>query len=97
RSVFYLGLRLQWVDITGFILSVDRPVLLAPDHQSFQSVRGWEWPHHGRFHVAVVRDDSAKTVTMYVNSQVDGTATYTGSVINLQGNKRLGVGGTFLG
>src|SRR5262249_23024647 len=44
------------------------------------------------YHVAVVRDDVAKTVTMYVNGAVDGTATYTGSVVGLQSDKYLGVG-----
>jgi hypothetical protein len=42
------------------------------------------------YHVAVVRDDVAKTVTLYVNGAVDGSASYSGTVVGLQQTKVLG-------
>jgi hypothetical protein len=42
------------------------------------------------YHVAVVRDDVAKTVTLYVNGAVDGSASYGGTVVGLQQTKVLG-------
>ena len=45
------------------------------------------------YHVAVVRDDAAKTVQMYVNGVLYGSSTYTGSVVPLQRDKFLGGAG----
>jgi parallel beta-helix repeat protein len=46
------------------------------------------------YHVAVVRNDAAKTVTLYVNGVQDGAShSYTGTVVGLQGHKYLGSGG----
>jgi hypothetical protein len=42
------------------------------------------------YHVAVVRDDIAKTVKLYVNGAVDGSASYAGTVVGLQQTKVLG-------
>jgi hypothetical protein len=42
------------------------------------------------YHVAVVRDNVAKTVTLYVNGAVDGSARYSGTVVGLQQTKVLG-------
>ena len=43
------------------------------------------------YHVAVVRNDDAKTVRMFLNGLLEGSSTYTGTVVNLQRNKNLGV------
>jgi hypothetical protein len=46
------------------------------------------------YHVAVVRDDNAKTVTLYVNGIQDGSVSYAGiPVLTLQGDKLLGGSG----
>jgi hypothetical protein len=42
------------------------------------------------YHVAVVRDDVAKTVTIYVNGQVDAITSYAGTVVGLQQTEVLG-------
>ncbi len=42
------------------------------------------------YHVAGVRDDVAKTITLYVNGMADGVTNYVGEVVPLQGNKLLG-------
>jgi hypothetical protein len=43
------------------------------------------------YHVAVVRDDNAKTVTLYVNGVQDASVSYAGlPVLPLQGDKLLG-------
>jgi hypothetical protein len=46
------------------------------------------------YHVAVVRDDNAKTITLYVNGVQDGSVSYAGiPVLPLQGDKLLGGSG----
>ncbi len=47
------------------------------------------------YHIAIVRNDSAKTVQMYLNGVLEGASTYTGSVVNLQRNKILGTAESF--
>ncbi|HQR41018.1 MAG TPA: hypothetical protein PLX97_00010, partial [Gemmatales bacterium] len=42
------------------------------------------------YHLAAVRDDIAKTITLYVNGVVDGTMSYTGTPLPLQGSKLIG-------
>ena len=42
------------------------------------------------YHVAAVRDDVAKAVTLYVNGAVDGSSSYAGTVVDLQQTKVLG-------
>ena len=42
------------------------------------------------YKVAVVRDDAAKTVKLYVNGVEDASQTYTGTVVDLQGTRRAG-------
>jgi hypothetical protein len=47
------------------------------------------------YNVAVVRDDNAKTITLYVNGVQDGMVSYAGiPVLALQGDELLGGGGT---
>ncbi|MFO0941314.1 MAG: LamG-like jellyroll fold domain-containing protein [Pirellulales bacterium] len=46
------------------------------------------------YHVAVVRDDAAKTVKMYLNGTLVGASTYTGTVISAPATKKLGSAGT---
>jgi autotransporter-associated beta strand protein len=46
------------------------------------------------YHVAVARDDNAKTITLYVNGVQDGSVSYAGiPVLPLQGDKLLGGSG----
>jgi hypothetical protein len=42
------------------------------------------------YHLAVVRDDAAKTVKLYVNGVEDASETYAGDVVGLQSSKVLG-------
>ncbi len=42
------------------------------------------------YHVAVVRDDTAKTIRLFINGVEDASTTYTGNVVDLQGTKVLG-------
>jgi hypothetical protein len=47
------------------------------------------------YNVAVVRDDVAKTITLYLNGAVDGTFSYAGeTAVGLQSDKFLGGAGT---
>lgn len=76
------------LDVFSFIQSYDTD-------GSFETLRGTtpirlnEW-----FHLAVVRDDAAKTVRLYVNGVEDGILNYAGkTVVPLQGNKLLGGSG----
>jgi Ca2+-binding RTX toxin-like protein len=42
------------------------------------------------YHVGVVRDDVAKTITLFVNGVEDGGSSYAGTVVGLQQKKLLG-------
>ena len=80
--------RLGWKQTTdeGALVSYSDPIngiLTAADTTTNLQLNTW-------YHVAVVRDDSAKTVKMYVNGLLNGVATYSGNVVGLSGNTYLG-------